>query len=247
MKFKDKVVLITGGSRGIGKAIALAFAQESADVVVNYIKNKEQAEEVISEIKKIGSQALAIQADISNLKQVENMVKTVLNRFGKIDVLVNNAGSFRNGLIRKMEKKVWDDVIAVNLNGVFNCTKSVASYMREQKRGKIINITSVQGQTGVVGASNYAAAKAGVVGFTKSSAKEFARSGVTVNAVSFGFIETGMLLRLTPEMQEDILKKIPIGRFGGPEEAAKPVLFLASEDSNYITGQVINVNGGYYM
>ena len=248
MRFKDKVVLITGSSRGAGKAIALAFAEEGADVVINYVKSKDLAEKVVDEIKKIGgNNALAVQADVSDSKQVENMIQTVLKKFGKIDILVNNAGNFKNSLVRKMGKDVWDDVIAVNLNGVFNCTKSVLEHMRERKSGKIINITSVQGQTGVIGASNYAAAKAGIIGFTKSTAKEVARSGVTVNAISFGFLETGMLLRLTPEMQADILSRIPVGRFGDPANAAKPILFLASEDSDYITGQVINVNGGYYM
>ncbi|MCX6671995.1 MAG: beta-ketoacyl-ACP reductase [Euryarchaeota archaeon] len=247
MKFKDKVVVITGSSRGVGKALALGFAREGAHVVVNYVKEAQQAEDVVKEIKSLGQRAVAIKADVADFKQVEQMMQQVLREFKRVDVLVNNAGSFKDSLIKGMEKEVWDEVIATNLNGVFNCTRAVINQMREQKSGKIINITSVQGQTGVIGASNYVAAKAGVIGFTKAAAKEVARSGITVNAVALGFINTGMLKRLPEDLQNKIVVQIPMGRFGEPEEVVKTVCFLASDDANYITGQVINLNGGYYM
>jgi len=247
MKFKDKVVVITGSSRGVGKALAIGFAKEGARVVVNYVKESTQAADVVSEIKKLGQQAIAIKADVADYKQVDQMIQQVLREFGRVDILVNNAGSFKDSLVKTMEKNVWDEVIATNLNGVFNCTRVVINLMREQKSGKIINITSVQGQTGTIGASNYVAAKAGVIGFTKAVAKEVARSGITVNAVALGFINTGMLKRLQEDLQNKIVMQIPMGRFGDPEEVAKTVCFLASDDANYITGQVINVNGGYYM
>lgn len=247
MLFKEKVVIVTGSSRGIGKAIALAFAKEGAKVVINYKKNNQLADEVVDKITAFGQNALAIKADISNNEQVEEMVRRTVDKFGRIDILINNAGTFKDSLIRKMEKDVWDEVIGVNLNGVFNCTKAVIDIMREQKWGRIINITSVQGQIGVIGASNYAASKAGVIGFTKSTAKEVARRGITVNAISPGFIYTGMLRRLPQEIQDKILKQIPLGRFGKPGEMAQTVLFLSSDEGGYITGQVINVNGGYFM
>lgn len=247
LSFNGKVVLVTGSSRGIGKTIALALAKEGADAVVNYVKNAQLAEEVVDQIKAMGRRALAIKTDVSNIDQVEEMVKKTIDEFGRIDILVNNAGIFGNSTVRKMEKKLWDDVIAVNLTGVFNCTKAIINYMREQRSGRIINIISVQGQIGVLGASNYSASKAGVIGFTKSMAKEVAGRKITVNAISPGFINTGMLKRLPQEMQDNILKQIPLGRFGKPEEIARTVVFLASDDAAYITGQVINVNGGYYM
>jgi 3-oxoacyl-[acyl-carrier protein] reductase len=247
MKFKDKVVLITGSSRGVGKTLALAFAKEGANVVVNYINEKNQADEVAKQIKSTGQHALVVKADVTDHIQVEKMVQELIHEFGRIDILVNNAGSFKDSLIRNMNKTVWDEVIAVNLNGVFNCTRAVIDLMRQQKSGKIINITSVQGQTGTIGASNYCAAKAGVIGFTKAVAKEVARNGITVNAVALGFINIGMLKRLSEDLQNKILQQIPMGRFGEPDEVSKIVCFLASEDSNYITGQVINLNGGYYM
>ena len=247
MLFEKKVVIVTGSSRGIGKAIALTFASEGAKVVINYTKNKQLADEVVNQIEAIGQRAIAIKADISNNEQVEEMVRKTIDKFGSIDILINNAGTFKDSLIRKMKKDVWDEVIGVNLNGVFNCTKAVIDYMREQKWGRIINITSVQGQIGVIGASNYSASKAGVIGFTKSTAREVARKGITVNAISPGFIYTGMLRRLPQEIQDKILKQIPLGRFGKTEEMAQTVLFLSSGVGGYITGQVINVNGGYYM
>lgn len=245
--FKDKIVMITGGSRGLGKTLALTFAKKGANVIINYVKETKQAEEVVNEIKAMGQESLAIRADVADYKQVEQMVQQILQKYGRIDILINNAGSFKDSLIRNMEKDVWDEIIDVNLNGVFNCTRAVINSMRERKYGKIINITSVQGQTGTIGASNYVAAKAGVIGFTKAVAREVARNGITANAVSLGFINTGMLQRLSEEIQNKILLQIPMGKFGDPEDVAKIICFLACDDSNYITGQVINVNGGYYM
>lgn len=247
MRFNGKVVLITGGSRGIGKTLALAFAKEGANVIINYLKQKEQAEEVVKQVISMGQRAIIAQGDVSDYTQVNTMVQAFLIEFGRIDILINNAGNFKDSLVRNMSKEVWDEVIDVNLNGVFNCTRAVIDSMRQQKSGKIINITSVQGQTGTIGASNYCAAKSGVIGFTKAVAKEVARSGITVNAVALGFINTGMLKRLPEDLQNKIIQQIPVGRFGEPDEVSKVVCFLASEDSNYITGQVINLNGGYYM
>jgi len=245
--FKDKIVMITGGSRGIGKTLALTFAKKGASVIINYVKETKLAEEVVNEIKTMGRESLAIRADVTDYKQVELMVQQILQKYGRIDILINNAGSFKDSLIRNMEKNVWDEIIDVNLNGVFNCTRAVINCMRERKYGKIINITSVQGQIGTIGASNYVAAKAGVIGFTKAVAREVARNGITANAVSLGFINTGMLKRLSEDIQNKILLQIPVGKFGDPEDVAKIICFLACDDSNYITGQVINVNGGYYM
>ncbi len=241
-----ETVIVTGSSRGIGKHIALAFGEKGDDVIVNYEKNREMAEDVVGQIHKIGVKALAIQADVRNREQVETMIERTFDEFGKIDVLVNNAGNNIDILLSKMPNESWDKVIDVNLNGVFNCTRAVINGMRERGSGKIINIVSVHAQTGVRGASNYAAAKSGVIGFTKSVAREVARKGITVNAIALGFINAGMLLRLDRGLRGRILKQIPIGRFGEPEEVAKLVLFLSSNDADYITGQVINMNGGYY-
>lgn len=247
MRFKDKVVIVTGSSRGLGKAIALSFAREGCNVVVNYLKSKDAAEEVIKNIESVGRRAIAIQADVSDEEQVQDMVEITLKEFEKIDILINNAGIHRDTTVWKMDKEMWDEVINVNLTGVFNCTKHVLKYMREQKSGKIVMISSVVGQVGAFGASNYSASKAGIIGFTKTVAKEVVRVGITVNAVALGYIDVGMGQRLSQEMKSTLLQQIPMGRFGRPEEVTQTVLFLASEDASYITGQVININGGYYL
>lgn len=247
MRLSNKVAIVTGSSRGIGRAIALALAREGANIVVNCKENIQLADEVVNLIKGSNQNALRIQADVTDRYQVEEMVAKTLDKFGRIDILINNAGTFNDSIVRKMEGETWDEVIATNLTGVFNCTRAVINFMREQKSGKIVNISSVQGQIGTFGASNYSASKAGIIGFTKSVAKEVARSGINVNAISLGFINTGMLKRLPQEMQDNILKQIPLGRFGEPEEVAQLVLFLVSDDSDYITGEVINMNGGFYM
>lgn len=252
MRLKDKIALVTGGSRGIGKAVVLELAGEGANVAVNYVEDKEgvnrsDAGRVAEELKKLKAEAMTVQADVSDICQVENMVKEVVGRFGRIDILVNNAGINKDATIKNLDKQSWDAVIAVNLTGVFNCTKAVLGFMTAANTGRIINTSSVIGQIGGFGISNYAASKAGIIGFTKSAAREVAGKGVTVNAVAPGFIETGMLESIPEKIREAILKQIPAGRWGKPEEIGKLVVFLASDDAAYITGQVIHVNGGYYM
>lgn len=247
MKLRGRVALVTGGSRGIGKAISLALAREGADVVVDHLEQKEEANEVVEEIRRMGRHALAFQTDVRDFDKVVNMVEQILEEFGKIDILVNNAGIVRDKTFKNMRKEEWDIVIDTDLNGVFNCIKAVITHMEERKTGKIINISSVIGEIGNFGQANYAAAKAGVIGLTKSVAKEVARKGITVNAVAPGFTETGMLKTIPESVKDQILKQIPMGRFAIPEDIAKVVVFLASDGANYITGQVINVNGGYYL
>jgi 3-oxoacyl-[acyl-carrier protein] reductase len=244
-KLKDKVAIVTGASRGIGKASAIALASEGAKVVVNYARNREAADAVVAEIKEAGGEAIAIGADVSQAEAVDEMVKTSQEKFGGIDVLVNNAGMTRDNLILRMKLEDWQAVINLNLTGVFLCCKAVSKIMLKQRSGKIINISSVAGQMGNAGQANYSAAKAGVIGLTKTLAKEFAPRGVTVNAVAPGFIETDMTRELKAE---DILKFIPLGRYGKPEEIAGMIRFLAADaSSNYITGQVFNVDGGMVM
>ena len=247
MKLLGKSLLVTGSSRGIGRAIALAFANDGADIAVNYLEQKEEAKEVADRIRKMGRHVLTFQVDVRDFDKVTNMVEQTIKEFGKIDILINNAGIVRDKTLRKMKKEEWDVVIDTDLSGVFTCIRAVINHMEERKNGKIINISSVIGETGNFGQANYAAAKAGVIGLTKSVAKEVAWKGITVNAVAPGFTETGMLKTIPENIKEQILKQIPMGRFATPEDIAKVVAFLASDDANYITGQVINVNGGYYM
>ena len=247
MRFKDKVVLVTGSSKGLGKAIAMEFAKEGANVVINYNSDKDGAQGVLDDIKRLGVQSDIIKADVSNSEEVNNMIKKIVEKFGKLDILINNSGIIKDARVTSMSKELWDEVIGVNLTGVYNCTKAAGQVMEKQKSGKIINISSIVAQTGSIGASNYAASKAGVIGFTKSVAKEYAKFNINVNAVALGYFNTGLIERLTKEIQDKLLRDIPFGRFGDPKEAANAVLFLASEDSSYITGQVINVNGGLYM
>lgn len=247
MRFEGKVALVTGSSRGIGMAIAQAFAGDGADVVINYVSNAQAAEAVVETIAKLGRRSFSFQADVCNYAQVHEMIQKTLTELGKIDILVNNAGVSRDSTVGKMSEEVWDEVIGVNLKGVFNCTKAVINHMKERGYGKIINISSVVGQVGGFGVSNYSASKAGVFGFTKSVAKEVAQKGITVNALTLGYFDVGMLRRLPEDIQEQVRQQIPMGRFGKLEEVTGIVLFLASEAANYITGQVIHVNGGYYM
>jgi 3-oxoacyl-[acyl-carrier protein] reductase len=238
----NKIALVTGASRGIGKATALALATEGAKVVVNYASNSDAANMVVSEITSAGGEAIAVGADVSKPEDVENLVKTTLDTYGRIDVLVNNAGITRDGLMLRMKLEDWQAVINLNLTGVFLCCKAVSKVMLKQKSGRIINISSVAGVMGNPGQANYSAAKAGVIGLTKTLAKEFAPRGITVNAIAPGFIETDM----TNDLKTDeILKFIPLGRFGKPEEIAGMIRFLAADPSaSYITGQVFNVDGG---
>jgi len=245
MKVKGKVALVTGASRGVGKAIALQLAQEGALVMVNYAKNEKKAKEVVNAIQSSGGTALAMQADVSCLKEVEKMVDTIYERFGRIDILVNNAGVNRDELLISMEEEDWDAVINTNLGGLFHCTKAVAKYMMLQKSGRIINISSVAGERGGRGQSNYAASKGGVNAFTRSVAMELAPKKITVNAVAPGVVETEMSSTVVRRAKEHILNSVALKRLGQPEEIAKVVVFLASDDSSYITGEVIRVDGGF--
>lgn len=247
MSFKNKTVLITGASRGIGKALALAFAKEGADLALTYNTNKKEMDIVDKEIRKMGCKTLVVQADIRDIKQVENTIAKVKGGFGRLDVLINNAAVYKDSVVWKMEKEIWDEIIETDLSSVFYCTKYAVPLMREQNFGRIITISSVVGQTGGFGVSNYAAAKAGIFGFTKTVSREVANKDITVNSVVLGYIETGMLLRLPKEVQDKILAEIPMKRWGKTAEVAATVLFIASEGAGYITGQEINVNGGYYM
>ena len=242
---KDKVAIVTGASRGIGKAAALALATQGAKVVINYARSSDAAEATVQEIMAAGGEAIAIQADVSQSDEVDNLIKTTLDKLGRIDVLVNNAGITQDTLLLRMKPEQWQAVIDLNLTGVFLCTKAVSKTMLKQRSGRIINIASVAGQMGNPGQANYSAAKAGVIGFTKTVAKELANRGVTVNAVAPGFIATDMTNDLK---SEEIIKFIPLGRYGKPEEVAGAIRFLASDPAAaYITGQVFNVDGGMVM
>lgn len=247
MMLKDKVVLVTGASRGIGAEIAKGMAREGADVVVNYLKSKEMADRIIEEIILAGSEAIPAKADVSKYGQVRRMVDKAVRRFGRIDVLVNNAGIIKDRLLINMTQKDWDTVVDVNLRGTFNTTKIVAPYMIQKGSGRIINIASLVGQAGNIGQINYTSSKAGVIGFTKSAARELAKYGINVNAISPGFIQTEMSESIPDNIVTKFLKNIPMGRVGRPEEIVGTVVFLASDMSDYVTGQVINVNGGLYM
>lgn len=242
-----KAALVTGASRGIGRAIAIALAEAGADVAVNYAGNEAAAKEVAALIEGMGRRALVIQADVSVASEAEAMVGRTIETFGKLDILVNNAGITRDNLIMRMKEEEFDDVIRTNLKGVYNCLKAATRPMMKQRSGRIINISSVVGTTGNAGQANYSAAKAGVIGLTKAAAKELASRGITVNAVAPGFIETDMTEKLGADVREQLLKAIPLGKLGQPEHIAKAVRFLASDDSDYMTGQTIHVDGGMVM
>jgi len=242
----DKVALVTGAAQGIGKAVALLLARNGADLIVSDI-NLEKAEETAKEIQAIGRRALAIKVDVASLGDVEQMVEAVLEHFGHIDILINNAGITRDRLILRMTEEDWDAVLNINLKGTFHCTKVVIRHMSKQRNGRIVNIASVVGEMGNAGQANYSASKAGVIGFTKTIAREFAQRGINVNAIAPGYIETPMTEALPQKAKEELKRIIPMERLGRPEDVAEAVLFLVSEASSYITGQVLNVNGGIYM
>lgn len=242
-----KIALVTGASRGIGRAVALELAHHGANVVVNYAGSEAKAKEVVEEIKQLGRESFAIQADVASFQQVQDMIKEVVTTFGRIDILVNNAGITRDNLLMRMKEEEWDAVINTNLKGVFNTTKAITRQMMKQRSGKIINMASVVGVSGNAGQANYVAAKAGVIGLTKTSAKELASRNITVNAVAPGFITTDMTDQLSEEIQAEMLKQIPLARLGEPSDIAKVVTFLASDASNYMTGQTLHVDGGMIM
>ncbi|MGY5435150.1 3-oxoacyl-[acyl-carrier-protein] reductase [Staphylococcus xylosus] len=242
-----KSTLVTGASRGIGRSIAIQLAEEGYNVVVNYAGNKEKADAVVEEIKAKGVESFAIQANVANGDEVKAMIKEVVSQFGSVDVLVNNAGITRDNLLMRMKEQEWDDVIDTNLKGVFNCIQKVTPQMLRQKGGSIINLSSVVGAVGNPGQANYVATKAGVIGLTKSAAKELASRHITVNAVAPGFIVSDMTDALSDELKAQMLEQIPLAEFGEDSDIAHTVAFLASEKAKYITGQTIHVNGGMYM
>ncbi len=243
MGLLGKTCIVTGGSRGIGRGICLELARNGADIIVNYSSDAKAAVQVVNEIKNLGKKARMYKADVSSFDQVSKMVEAVYNEFGRIDVLVNNAGIAKDTLLLRMTEKDWDKVININLKGIFNTSKACVKYMVKQKRGKIINVSSIVGIYGNAGQVNYAASKAGIIGFTKSLSKELGSRGITVNAVAPGFIKTDMTLSLLKK-DTDIGNNIPLKRVGTPEDVAYAVAFLASTKADYITGQVLAIDGG---
>ena len=245
---ENKVALITGGSRGIGKAIAEKFAKNGYNLVINYVSDSTKTEELAKEFQELNNiEVLFVKADVTDFNSCENMVKQAIEKFGKIDVLVNNAGITKDGLLMRMKEEDFDKVINVNLKGTFNVTKNVVPYMTKQKNGRIVNISSVVGVTGNAGQCNYAASKAGIIGFTKSLAKELASRNILVNAIAPGFIKTDMTDVLADAVKETINTQIPLKKMGESYEVANAVYFFGNEENTYITGQVLNVDGGMIM
>jgi 3-oxoacyl-(acyl-carrier-protein) reductase len=247
MRLKGRTALVTGGSRGIGRAIALSLAEEGADVGVNYVSSEGPARDVVENIKKMGRRAILAQADVGDYPDTFRMAQEVLKEFGHLDILVNNAGINSDKSFVKMDHASWRKVLGINLDGVFNCTKVFIDQMLKQNYGRVVNITSVIGQIGNFGQANYAASKAGVAAFTKSLAKELAGKGVTVNAVAPGFIETEMVEGIPEKVRQRLLDQIPLKRFGRADEVARSVVFICSADGDYITGAELSINGGLLM
>ena len=247
MRLKGKVAIVTGGGRGIGRAVALAFAREGADVLVNYVSNSKTADDVVAEIKKMGRKAIAIKVDVASNSDTQNMVNEAVEKLGGLDILVNNAGISQPAMLLKMTEEQWDRVINVHLKGTFNCSQAAARSMKEQKSGRIINVVSTAGMFGTIGQINYASAKAGIIGFTKSASRELGRYNINVNAICPGVTITDMTKKVTtdPKLKEIYSKRIQLGRFAEAEEIARAFVFLASSDSDYITGQILPVDGGY--
>ena len=247
LSLEERVAIVTGGSRGIGRAIALELAKRGAAVVVNYVKNSQAADGVVDEISNGGGKAQTFQSDVADFSQAQDLIKFTIDTFGGLDILINNAGITRDTLIMMMSEKDWDDVINTNLKGTFNCSKAAVRHMMRKRFGRIINITSVAGQMGNAGQSNYSASKAGQIGFTKALAREIAPRNITVNAIAAGFIETDIWEGVPDEARELVMSLIPLGRKGEAEEIAYAVAFLASDQASYITGQIIGVDGGMAM
>lgn len=244
---KGKTAVITGSGRGIGKAIAVKFAELGADIVVNDIPASEYADDTVEEIKKLGVDAICVKGDVRSAEDVNTLVKTAVDKFGKIDIFVNNAGITRDGLILRMSEEDWDMVMDINLKGAFNCIKAVARPMMKNKGGAIINIASIVGVAGNAGQANYVASKAGLIGLTKTTAKEFAKKGIRCNAIAPGFITSDMTDKLPDEVKAQYFSAIPLNKFGTTDDIANVAAFLASDMSAYVTGQVINVDGGFVM
>ncbi|MFJ7735264.1 3-oxoacyl-[acyl-carrier-protein] reductase [Lysinibacillus sp. NPDC097287] len=246
-KLEGKVAVVTGASRGIGRAIALKLADEGAKVIVNYSGSQAKAEEVVAAIHEAGGEALAVQASVAKSDEVSALMDAAVKTFGSLDILVNNAGITRDNLLMRMKENEWDDVMDTNLKGVFLCTKAVTRQMMKQRAGRIINISSIVGVAGNAGQANYVAAKAGVIGLTKTTAKELASRNILVNAIAPGFIESEMTDVLPEDLKQGMLTQIPLAKLGQPEDVAKAVVFLASDDANYMTGQTLHIDGGMVM
>lgn len=244
---RGQTALVTGGSRGIGRSIALLLAEHGVKVAVNYSGSEAAAQETVARIAELGSEGIALKGNVGKSDDAENLVKEVLNTWGKIDILVNNAGITRDNLIMRMKEEEFDQVIETNLKGVFNCLKAVTRPMMKQRYGRIINISSVVGVTGNPGQINYTAAKAGVIGMTKAAARELSSRGITVNCIAPGFIDTDMTRELSDEVRSELIKGIPLAQLGRPEDIAMAAVFLASEGAAYMTGQTLHVDGGMYM
>jgi 3-oxoacyl-[acyl-carrier protein] reductase len=249
MRLKDKVALVTGSSRGVGKAIAIGYAKEGAKVVVNYTSNENAAKEVVESIKQLGASVIAVKADVAKKAEAESLVKAAVDQFGGIDILVNNAGFTRPAMMLKMTEEQWDEVVDLHLKGAFLCAQAAAKHMIQKKSGKIINVTSVAGLVGTVGQINYSAAKGGVLSMTKSMARELAKDNICVNVISLGIVATDMTekIRTDEKLKEIYMNRILLKRFAEAEDIAPAFVFLASAESNYITGQLLCVDGGYGM
>ncbi len=249
MRLKDKAAVVTGASRGVGRAVALAFAREGADVIVNYASNEAAAREVVQAIEKMGRKAVMVRGDVAKKEEAQAVVGAAKEHFGRLDVLVNNAGISRPGMLHKMTEAQWDEVVDLHLKGAFLCTQAAARIMMEQKSGKMINVTSVAGLVGTVGQINYSAAKGGLLSFTKSAARELARYNICVNVISLGIVATDMTekIRSDPKLQEIYMKRILLEHFAEPDDITPAFVFLASDEANYITGQLLCVDGGYGM